>query len=88
MLRRFIYLDKSVPDRLGGWSRSESTKSFMRSGTGTGGVDAKATHASGERSREDEKSVQAIAQRQRRRRCAMAFGYPFACFDDQLATVA
>lgn len=28
----------------------------MRSGTGTGGVDAKVVHASGEKSREDEES--------------------------------
>lgn len=59
-LRRFIYLDTTELSKyvtaLEGGLTTESTKRSMRSGTGTGGIDAKIVHASGEKSSEDEES--------------------------------
>lgn len=61
MLRRFTYLDSealsqyvtSLEDGL----VTESTRRSMREGTGTGGVDAKFVHASGEKTRQDVESL-------------------------------
>lgn len=60
MLRRFIYLDRTALDQyvtaLEGGRTTESTTRLMRTGTGTGGFDAKLISASGEKSQEEEES--------------------------------
>lgn len=60
MLRRFLYLDENALSQyvtaLEGGLTTESTTRSMRSGAGTGGVDAKVLHAAGGKSREDEAS--------------------------------
>ena len=60
MLRRFIYLDRTALDQyvtgLEGGRTTGSTTRLKRTGTGSGGFDAKVASASGERSREEEES--------------------------------
>lgn len=60
MLRRFIYLDTTALTQymtaLEGGLITESTMRSLRSGAGSGGLDARLLHATGEKSREDEES--------------------------------
>lgn len=60
MLRRFIYLDRAALEQyvtaLEGGRTTGSTTRLMRTGAGAAGFDGKLVKASGEKSREDEKS--------------------------------